>query len=84
MMSRRLWYRYKVRGYLIYDGAGSDTFTALGDEHGLFIIVKRGRIWFPDTGIPAELVPLKVAVSVDGGATIILSELGIYIPDFVV
>jgi catechol-2,3-dioxygenase len=31
----------------VYDGAGSDTFSALGDEHGLLIVVRKGRAWFP-------------------------------------
>jgi hypothetical protein len=51
----------------IYDGAGSDTFTAVGDEHGLFIVVKRGRIWFPDTGTPADLFPVRVMTLADNG-----------------
>jgi catechol-2,3-dioxygenase len=30
-----------------YDGEGSDSFSALGDEHGLLILVRKGRAWFP-------------------------------------
>ena len=48
-------------GVGVYDGQGSDMFTAVGDEHGLFIVVKQGRIWFPDTGKAAELSPVTVA-----------------------
>jgi len=51
----------------VYDGAGSDTFTAVGDEDGLFIVVKRGRIWFPDTGTMAELFPLEVITLANDG-----------------
>ncbi len=51
----------------IYDGAGSETFTAVGDEHGLLIVVKRGRIWFPDTGQAAELAPMLAGVSEGAG-----------------
>lgn len=47
---------------LVYSGAGSDAFTAVGNENGLFIVVKRGRIWYPDTGIPAEIHPVTVRV----------------------
>lgn len=36
-----------------YDGENSDSFTAIGDETGLLIIVKRSRVWFPETGTPA-------------------------------
>lgn len=41
------------------------TFTAIGDEHGLLIVVRRGRIWFPDTGKPAEFLPIAL-VTDDG------------------
>lgn len=49
-----------------YGGPGSDTFTAVGDEHGLFIVVKRGRIWFPDTGKQAVPSSLGVEVTSEG------------------
>lgn len=32
----------------------SDEFTAVGDERGLFILVKRGRLWFPFEGEQAR------------------------------
>lgn len=38
----------------------SETFTAVGDEHGLLIVVAQGRNWYPDTGKPALDVPLSV------------------------
>ncbi|MEA2574442.1 MAG: hypothetical protein QOH93_1740 [Chloroflexia bacterium] len=63
----------EAQGLPVYDGEGSDTFTALGDEHGLFIVIRRGRTWFPDSGTPAELLPLKVTVSIAPGATATLS-----------
>lgn len=31
----------------VYDGEGSDSFSALGDEHGLLIVVRKGRAWYP-------------------------------------
>jgi len=43
-------------------GDTSDTFAAIGDEHGLFIVVREGRIWFPDTGVPALPLPFTAAV----------------------
>jgi catechol-2,3-dioxygenase len=46
----------------VYDGADSDEFTAVGDEDGLIIVVKQGRLWFPDTGKMARRVPLTVQV----------------------
>ena len=48
-----------------YGGPGSETFTAVGDEHGLFIVVKRRRIWFPDTDKPSVPSPLGVEVTLD-------------------
>lgn len=47
----------------VYDGAGSDTFTAVGDEEGLFIVVKRGRIWYPNTGIASQVYPVTVELA---------------------
>ena len=45
-----------------FRGPGSDTFTPLGDDEGLFIVVQRGRIWYPETGKPAEHVPITMVV----------------------
>ena len=39
-------------------------FTPVGDEQGLFVVVKRGRMWFPDTGKAAELLPITVTTQV--------------------
>ena len=50
-------------GVGVYDGEGSDTFTAVGDEDGLFIVVKRGRVWYPNTGIRADVYPVTVALA---------------------
>lgn len=49
-------------GIAVYDGAGSDTFSAVGDELGLFIVVKEGRNWYPETGIPAGLYPVNITL----------------------
>jgi catechol-2,3-dioxygenase len=58
----------------VFDGAGSDMFTAVGDEEGLFIVVKQGRIWFPDTGRMAEYQPLTVQVRDGTGQTHVISS----------
>lgn len=47
-------------GAPVYCGPGSDSFTPVGDEEGLFIVVKRGRMWFGDRGKQAEPVPISV------------------------
>jgi catechol-2,3-dioxygenase len=49
-------------GVTVYDGAGSDTFSAVGDELGLLIVVKAGRNWYPETGIPAGLNPVSISL----------------------
>jgi len=49
-------------GFPVYGGEGSDQFTAVGDEHGLMIVVRLGRTWFPDTGKPAGPYPVKLTV----------------------
>jgi len=51
-----------------YGGPASETFAAVGDEYGLFIVVKQGRIWFPDTGKQALPASLGVEVTSDTGA----------------
>lgn len=51
-------------GVEVYDGAGSDTFTAVGDIQGLLIVVKAGRVWFPDTGISARPLPVDCLIQV--------------------
>ena len=53
-------------GARLYQWSGSDSFMPIGDENGLLIIVKPGRIWFPDTGIPALHVPLHVELENEG------------------
>jgi hypothetical protein len=46
----------------VYDGAGSQEFTALGSEFGLMILVRRGRVWMPGTGKAAQPVPFRLQV----------------------
>ncbi|WP_205750998.1 hypothetical protein [Deinococcus sp. Arct2-2] len=45
----------------------SDTFTPVGDHHGLLIVVREGRGWFP-TGRPAVPAPFEVTFN-GGGST---------------
>lgn len=37
-------------------------FAPIGNAHGLVIAVKRGRTWFPKTGIPAEILPIQITL----------------------
>lgn len=44
----------------------AETFTPVGDDNGLFILPVKGRIWYPNTGVPAKLLPIKVKGNVEG------------------
>jgi catechol 2,3-dioxygenase-like lactoylglutathione lyase family enzyme len=37
-----------------------ESFTPVGDDNGLFILPIKDRIWIPDSGVPAKLLPVKV------------------------
>lgn len=39
---------------------GDDSFRPVGDEEGLFILVRAGRLWFPDGTKPAAVASLAV------------------------
>jgi len=38
----------------------NETFTPVGDDDGLFILPIKDRIWIPNSGVPAKLLPVKV------------------------
>lgn len=44
----------------VFDGDGSDVFTAIGNNNGLLIVVPLGREWFPNSRVDAEDLPLKI------------------------
>jgi catechol-2,3-dioxygenase len=48
-------------GLSVYKQEPSETFTPVGDENGLFILPIRDRIWMPDSGVPARMLPVKVS-----------------------
>lgn len=54
-------------GIGVYAGSASPEFTAIGDRHGLLIIVRQGRIWYPDTGRAAAPAPLEALVQTESG-----------------
>ena len=53
-------------GVSIYRQEPDDTFTPIGDEDGLFILPIESRIWYPNTGVPAKLLEVKVNFEVNG------------------
>ncbi len=53
-------------GVSVYRQEPNETFTPVGDEDGLFILPIENRIWYPNTGIPARMLPVNVDVEVNG------------------
>jgi catechol-2,3-dioxygenase len=47
-------------GLSVFMQEPNENFTPVGDDHGLFILPARDRIWKPDTGVPAKLLPIHV------------------------
>ena len=44
----------------------NETFTPLGDDNGLLILPIRDRIWIPNSGVPARILPVKVKGEMSG------------------
>ena len=44
----------------------NENFTPVGDDNGLLILPLKDRIWIPNSGVPAKLLPVRVMGSVDG------------------
>lgn len=53
-------------GVSVFHQEPNGTFTPVGDDHGLFILPIRDRIWMPQSGVPAKLLPVKVQGDTDG------------------
>ncbi len=53
-------------GVSVYKQEPNETFTPIGDEDGLFILPVENRIWYPNTGVPARMLSLKVDVEANG------------------
>ena len=47
-------------GLSVYKQEPNENFTPVGDENGLLILPAKDRIWMPDSGVPARLLPVKV------------------------
>jgi catechol-2,3-dioxygenase len=57
--------REKV-GVEVYRGSVSEEFAALGDEHGLFILSRRGRTWLASDKI-SQAYPVDVSIEAGTG-----------------
>jgi len=44
----------------VFEQEPNETFTPVGDDNGLFILPIKNRIWIPNSGVPAKLLPVKV------------------------
>jgi len=53
-------------GLSVFKQEPNATFTPVGDDHGLFILPIKNRIWMPDSGVPAKLLPVKVHGEANG------------------
>lgn len=50
----------------VFQQKPDETFTPVGDDHGLFILPIQDRIWIPNSGVPAKLLPVKVVGEASG------------------
>jgi len=53
-------------GLSVFRQEPNETFTPVGDDNGLFILPIKNRIWMPDSGVPARLLPVKVTGDING------------------
>lgn len=44
----------------------NEIFTPVGDDNGLFILPIKDRIWIPNSGVPARLLPIRVKGKAEG------------------
>jgi hypothetical protein len=47
-------------GLSVFHQQPNENFTPVGDDNGLFILPIKGRIWIPNSGVPAKLLPVFV------------------------
>ncbi len=50
----------RTLGVPVFDGKDNPSFCALGDDRGLLILVKSGRIWYPTENLAAQASPLQL------------------------
>jgi catechol 2,3-dioxygenase-like lactoylglutathione lyase family enzyme len=53
-------------GLSVFRQEPNETFTPVGDDQGLFILPIKNRIWIPNSGVPARLLPVKVSGMANG------------------
>jgi catechol 2,3-dioxygenase-like lactoylglutathione lyase family enzyme len=50
----------------VFRQQANETFTPVGDDEGLLIIPIKDRIWIPNSGVPARLLSVRVAGTING------------------
>ncbi len=53
-------------GLSVFMQQPNETFTPVGDDNGLLILPIKDRIWIPNSGVPARLLPVKVRGEANG------------------
>jgi catechol 2,3-dioxygenase-like lactoylglutathione lyase family enzyme len=53
-------------GLSVYKQEPNATFTPVGDDNGLFILPIKDRIWIPNSGVLAKLLPVKIRCEANG------------------
>jgi hypothetical protein len=53
-------------GLSVFKQEANETFTPVGDDNGLLILPVKDRIWIPNSGVPAKLLPIKVTGNANG------------------
>ncbi|HUE99461.1 MAG TPA: hypothetical protein VMN99_09415 [Anaerolineales bacterium] len=56
----------RLLGISVFMQEPNEDFTPVGDDDGLLILPAKDRIWKPDSGVPAKLLPVKVKGEVNG------------------
>jgi catechol 2,3-dioxygenase-like lactoylglutathione lyase family enzyme len=50
----------------IFKQEPNEAFTPIGDDNGLLILPIKDRIWIPNSGVPAKLLPVRVKGEANG------------------
>jgi catechol 2,3-dioxygenase-like lactoylglutathione lyase family enzyme len=53
-------------GLSVFRQEPNANFTPVGDNEGLLILPAKDRIWYPNTGVPARLLPVRVRGKANG------------------
>ncbi|HSL31046.1 MAG TPA: hypothetical protein VK900_17730 [Anaerolineales bacterium] len=53
-------------GLSVFRQETNENFTPVGNDNGLLIVPKKDRIWMPDSGVPAKLLPVYVQGNSNG------------------